>query len=287
VTGAGAGDGSSGSGGGEPPPGYLGADARIHRGPAPELVEAGYELELADTPLLWRGLGLADLAHTLVLRAIPDADRRALLTALLEQAGGSPKVWAHGELPGAVALAGSLGLRRFRALWKMRRPLTGQPIPHEDPPPGVRLRTFEVGRDEDAWLRANARAFAGHPEQGGWVEDTLRRRIAERWFDPKGFLLAFDADGLAGFCWTKVHPPTANDPELGEIFVIGVDPSRKGLGLGRPLVVGGLASLADRGVRTGMLFVDAANEKAVGLYASLGFTTARVDRAYEREINPS
>ena len=67
----------------EPPDGYLGATARIRSGPAPELVEAGYELELADAPLLARGLGLADLAHVLALDAIPDADRRALLTALL------------------------------------------------------------------------------------------------------------------------------------------------------------------------------------------------------------
>ena len=48
-----------------PPPGYLGAGGPIHRGPSPELVEAGYALELADAPLLGRGLGLADLAQAL------------------------------------------------------------------------------------------------------------------------------------------------------------------------------------------------------------------------------
>ena len=70
-----------------PLPGYLGADARVRSGPAPELVAAGYELELADAPLLHRGFGLADLAHTLSLAqdgAIPAADARALLGALLE-----------------------------------------------------------------------------------------------------------------------------------------------------------------------------------------------------------
>jgi argininosuccinate lyase len=67
----------------DPPEGYLGADGPIRRGPAPELVEAGYELELADAPLLSRGLGLADLAHVLALAAIPDGDRRALLGALV------------------------------------------------------------------------------------------------------------------------------------------------------------------------------------------------------------
>ena len=75
-----------------PPPGYLGADARIRRGPAPELVEAGYELELADAPLLSRGLGLGDLAHTLVLAAIPEDDRRALLAALLDLREEEPDV---------------------------------------------------------------------------------------------------------------------------------------------------------------------------------------------------
>ena len=71
----------------EPPEGYLGAGARIRRGPAPELVEAGYRLELADAPLLQRGFGLADLAHAVVLGergAIPAADLRALLGALLD-----------------------------------------------------------------------------------------------------------------------------------------------------------------------------------------------------------
>ena len=62
----------------------LGAGRRaISRGPAPELVEAGYELELADAPLLARGLGLADLAHVIALDAIPGDDRRALLDALV------------------------------------------------------------------------------------------------------------------------------------------------------------------------------------------------------------
>lgn len=53
--------------GAQPPEGYLGAGARITSGPAPELVEAGYALEIADAPLLHRGLTLADLAHLIAL----------------------------------------------------------------------------------------------------------------------------------------------------------------------------------------------------------------------------
>jgi argininosuccinate lyase len=50
-----------------PPQGYLGSAARITSGPAPELVEAGYALEIGDAPLLHRGLTLADLGHLLEL----------------------------------------------------------------------------------------------------------------------------------------------------------------------------------------------------------------------------
>jgi mycothiol synthase len=177
------------------------------------------------------------------------------------------------------------GFRHQRDLLQQRVPLPLAETPAW--PAGVEVRAFVPGQDDAAWLTVNNRAFADHPEQGGWVQATLERRMAEPWFDPKGFLLAFDADGLAGYCWTKVHPATESDPELGEIFVIGIEPSRQGSGLGRALVVAGLASLAERGVRTGMLFVDGHNRPALRLYEALGFTTRRLDRAYEREVVPS
>jgi argininosuccinate lyase len=69
------------------PEGYLGAEGRISSGPAPELVDAGYALELADAPLLHHGLGLADLAHVLALHeagVLSAAHSAVLVPALLE-----------------------------------------------------------------------------------------------------------------------------------------------------------------------------------------------------------
>ena len=194
------------------------------------------------------------------------------------------QLWLFGANACADDFAGRAGFVRERELRQMRvaLPLASEPAPRW--PEGVRVRAFVPGTDDAAWLVVNNRAFAADPDQSGWDETMLRERMAEGWFDPAGFLLAFDDAGLAGFCWTKIHPPEPpHEPEpLGEIYVIGVDPDRQGTGLGRALVVAGLASLAARGIGTGMLFVDAANEPAVGLYEALGFDTARVDRAYGR-----
>jgi mycothiol synthase len=176
-------------------------------------------------------------------------------------------------LPGAVAAA--LDLRPTRELHQLRRPL---PVPGDHPgragAPPLPLRPFQPGRDEAAWLRANNAAFAEHPDQGGQTEQDLARTLAEPWVDLDGFLVSDDPDHpgeLSGFCWTRVHPPTAEDPELGEIFVIGVAPAQHGRKLGATLVLAGLDHLAWTGVRTGMLYVEGDNEPAQKLYARLGF----------------
>jgi mycothiol synthase len=199
--------------------------------------------------------------------------------------GGHATLWIHGDRAPLDAIPSQF--QPERELLELRVPL---PLP--DPPKwpdGVHVRAFVVGRDEADWIEVNNRAFVGHPEQGAWTLDTIQQREQADWFDPDGFLLAFDDDGLAGFCWTKVHPaaPPREPVALGEIYVIGADPSRQGRGLGRALTTAGLESLAGRGITFGMLYVDGANTAAVVLYYSLGFVTHRVDRAYGADIAPS
>lgn len=185
-------------------------------------------------------------------------------------------------LPEAVADA--VGLPHRRDLLQLRRVL---PVPVDHPTrataPAITTRPFRRGHDDDAWIRVNNQAFAAHPDQGHETPDTLAVRTTEAWFDADGFLVADDTTRpgeLSGFCWTKVHDATSDDPALGEIYVIGVDPSHRGEGLGPSFVLAGLDHLAGRGLTTADLYVDADNEPARRLYDRLGFVTHHRRRVY-------
>ena len=200
---------------------------------------------------------------------------------------GTLQIWSHGHLEGARALAARDGYATVRELWAMRRSLTSEagPLPAVVLPAGFRSRQFVVGQDEDAWLRVNARAFADHPEQGRMTRHDLDRRIAEPWFDAKGFILIEDTRGgvpvLAASHWTKIVPADPQvSPAEGEVYVVGVDPAYQGLGLGRAVTVLGLAHLRERGLTRAMLYVDADNDAAVATYSRLGFTRFAADVMY-------
>ncbi len=196
--------------------------------------------------------------------------------------GAAVHLWAMAAGETDDALAGRLGFRAERDLLQMRLPLPLDPAVEAATRP-IATRPFEPGRDEEAWVETNNRAFAGHPEQSGWTVALLRERMAADWVDLEGFLVADDPSGhgLLGSCWTKVH--RAHVPVLGEIYVISVDPRHHGEGWGRSLTVAGLDWLSGRGVPVGMLYVDAANVAAVGLYRALGFEVDHVDRSYRRD----
>ena len=196
--------------------------------------------------------------------------------------GGRLECWVLGATEADDGSFAAAGFTAGRSLFEMRAALPRPEVPHW--PEGISVHTFDPDADAEAWLAVNNRAFADHPDQGGWTDTTLRERMAEAWFDPTLFLLAVDTTGLAGFNWLKLHPARDADPLLGEIYVIGVDPRAQGTGLGRALAVAGLRAVHARGATTGMLFCSTDNTGALTLYRSLGFEVHRTDRAYVCQI---
>jgi mycothiol synthase len=260
------------------------------------------------------GDGAGEAAAELVVR--PGDRRRGLGTRLVrellaEVAGRPVRVWAHGDGPGALALARRFGFAPVRSLWQMHLRLAPPPgglpdaaqpggqsevrlpevrlpevrlpevrLPEVRLPEGVRLRAFRPGRDEAALVGVNRRAFAWHPEQGAWTEADVLAREAEAWFDAAGVLIAERDGELIGFHWTKVHPAAGSRPATGEVYVLAVDPAAQGGGLGRALTVAGLRYLRDRGMIDIGLYTESDNSPAVHTYAKLGFQQVTSDTAF-------
>jgi len=205
----------------------------------------------------------------------------AMIRAALSKTHGVNRFWAHGTREPAQATASALGLMPVRELVQMRRSL--RDVDEPAPPDDVRIRTYAGTADDAELLRVNNAAFVTHPEQGGWTAADLVERRAEPWFDPDGLFLAFDeqTNTLLGFHWTKVHHEKAG---LGEVYIVGVDPSAQGSGLGGLLTAVGIAYLARRlagaDEPTVMLYVESDNTAALRAYRRLGFSQYGVDTAY-------
>lgn len=86
--------------------------------------------------------------------------------------------------------------------------------------------------------------------------------------------IAEDGGSVVGFTLGRIAGDEA------ELLLVGVDPSKRGRGLGRRLVESICATLAHRGATTLFLEVRDGNAEAVQLYKSAGFTKIGIRPAY-------
>jgi len=209
-----------------------------------------------------------------------------ILKKAIKICGDRTRIWSHGDLPAAKAIAASLNLERLWSNLLMSKTLGEiQPVTSK-----YSIRTFIPSLDNQAFLDLNNKVFADYPDQGGWSEDDLKVRVNESWFDDKGFFVAEDKGELIGFCWTKIHGAHTHSHNggdddhgheaLGEIYVLAVNPDYKGQGIGRDLTITGLNYLKYQGLNNVMLYVGVENKPALNLYKSLGFNEFGSDVMY-------
>ncbi|WP_336659171.1 mycothiol synthase [Leucobacter sp. USHLN153] len=226
----------------------------------------------------------------------PDARGRgigsAALAALLDDAPRDTELlsWAHGVNSAAEALLSRHGFQPVRTLLRMaldpaELPRGGDPLAIATPD-GLTLHAFDPDRPEDAgvWVRANAAAFATHPEQGRITEADFALIREETWFDPADLILLVATEGpsageAAGSTWIK----TVRDGEVEtELYAVGVRPEYAGAGLGRLLLDVTLARMAQHEPSRVTLYVDGENERAVRMYERAGFTVDSRSRQWRR-----
>ncbi|WP_309131366.1 mycothiol synthase [Brevibacterium sp.] len=260
-----------------------------------------YENDEADSRERLVGYGIRALqGERHAAEFVVDPDRRrlgvgeALLSEILAEEPDS-WCWSHGDHPGARRLAAIHGLGRDRVLYQMRTDtdLALSDLPEVSAPEGVTIRSFTPG-DEAGWLRVNNAAFDWHPEQGAQTLDDIARIVTAEDFDPDSVIIAArdneaaaadessataTADAVIGFHQTKSSEDETIG-RLGEVYVVGVDPSIHARGVGRALTLEGMRRMVAAGARAIELYVESDNEAALGLYQRLGFHVAVAHVSY-------
>ena len=179
------------------------------------------------------------------------------------------------HLPGSIAFANAIGLAYSSSLWLFRLP-QGREVPEPVLPDGYVLGHWTDDIDVDAFVAFANAAWEGHPSPLHLTPDLARLVADLPDFDPNGICLVARADAPAdpvAFAKVELRPDDDGRP-TGWIGQIGVLPAERGNGLGRWLLRWGVAYARARGAGVVELAVEAANDRALGLYRRNGFEPA-------------
>ncbi len=178
----------------------------------------------------------------------------------------------------AAAMLELRGLRPVRHFWHMGIDLEG-PIEPTSGPEGIEVGGIDpAGQDLRAVHEILTEAFADdwgyHPEPfDEWADDYRQSPN----YDPQLWLLAKDSGTPVGASCAHVAS------EHGWIDEVGVLPSHRGRGIAATLIRRSFASLAERGVSSVVLNVDAGNPTgATALYERSGMRVIRRWDLWER-----
>jgi mycothiol synthase len=176
-----------------------------------------------------------------------------------------------------------LGFRRAREYFHLQLDTAGRPLPGTEETT-VSFRPLQP--DELAlFTRLQNRCFAGAWEFNPNTVEEVAHEMASPFVSPQDIRLAWEGDRLTGYCWTGFFPGAAEPPPRGQIFMLGVDPEYRGRGMGRTILLAGIAHLIGKGTQVIELMVDSQNHTARALYESIGFKERSATVWYEKTLD--
>ena len=145
------------------------------------------------------------------------------------------------------------------------------------------LRKGEEGRLTDLQNRAFSGSWGFNPN----TAEEIAHRVSFNGRSPRDVIISLAGDEPAGYCWTTVSlmENEVLGTKKGRIHMMGVDPNLRARGLGRAVLLAGLAHLKHQGVERAELTVDADNRPALSLYRSTGFEVISTTEWYEHGLS--
>lgn len=194
--------------------------------------------------------------------------------------------FARSSEKGRIALFEGFEMRVARHFITMiYQPLDRLAEPHI--PPGIAIRTWKRGEDDEALLEVFNEAFADH-----WGFVPLPRENWLYWtslprFRPELALLAVSGDEIAGFCLCDIDQERIErlGRKEGYVDILAVRRPYRRRGLGRALLLAGLHLLKEEGMESAALDVDIASlTGATRLYEGVGFREQKRHILYRRKV---
>jgi mycothiol synthase len=181
-------------------------------------------------------------------------------------------------------LASHLGLKFIRHFYELKLDLNNVRLPDVEPREYI-IRG--LGRDEaDKLTHIQNRAFADSWGFNPNTLDEIAYRISLSSCSPENIMMAYLENRPIGYCWTRIlieDKPAAGSME-GEIHMLGVDPDFRKKGIGRTVLLAGLADLKSKGVTIVKLTVNGEDPVALGLYESVGFEVCSRTEWFEKKL---
>jgi mycothiol synthase len=150
------------------------------------------------------------------------------------------------------------------------------------PPAGVPVRAFSRGADDAPVHALLEEAMAGVPgNEPRSLESWQAAKVDKQGWDPSLWLLHEDAGGLAAVVLCERW-----DDGVGYVDYLAVAPRVRGRGLGRALLLHGLARLRAAGLTVAELSVQGENASATRLYESVGMRPVWTIERWEKPLRP-
>ncbi len=159
--------------------------------------------------------------------------------------------------------------------FRMRMELAAAPAP-----PDLPVRAFSRGIDDAPVHALVEEAMAGVPgNEPRSLESWQAAKVDKEGWDPSLWLLHEDAGGLAGVVLCERW-----EEGVGYVDYLAVAPRVRGQGLGRALLLHGMAALRDAGLIVAELSVQGENASATHLYESVGMRPVWAIERWEKAL---
>jgi mycothiol synthase len=151
-----------------------------------------------------------------------------------------------------------------------------------EPPDDVPVRAFARGADDGPVHALVEEAMAGVPgNEPRSLESWLAAKVDKEGWDPSLWLLHEDADGLAGVVLCERW-----EEGIGYVDHLAIASRSRGRGVGRAVLLHGLAALRADGLRVAELSVQGENASATRLYESVGMRPVWTIERWEKPLRP-